>query len=91
MLHHLITESRTCPVDYYRAMFSYEADRTMKVKVPTLLVWGEPDMALETKMAELSREFVPDLRVKVIANSSHFVHQDKAKETNEEIWKFLKE
>ncbi|WAQ98830.1 EPHX4-like protein [Mya arenaria] len=66
-------ESRTCPVNYYRAAFNSE-NRCKNIIVPTLIVWGDPDKAFNTEMAELCRENVEDLKVKVIANSSHYVN-----------------
>ena len=86
-----ITESRTGPINYYRAAFSKEVrySTRSKITVPTLVIWGDPDFALDTEMAALCGDHVENLTVKVIQNSSHFVHMDKPKETNAEIRKFL--
>ncbi|WAQ98829.1 EPHX4-like protein [Mya arenaria] len=60
-------ESRTGPVNYYRAAFNSEVrySRKNKISVPTLVIWGDPDKALNTEMAELCREYVEDMKVKI--------------------------
>ncbi|XP_052796397.1 epoxide hydrolase 4-like [Mya arenaria] len=82
-------ESRTGPINYYRAALSNEVQYKKKISAPTLVIWGDPDKALDTEMAELSGEYVKNMKVKVIKNSSHFVITDRPKETNAAIRQFI--
>ena len=81
-----------CPLDYYRAAFrqkvSYEG---RKVTVPTLIVWGEPDVAFLTELAHSSQEYVHDLTVRMVTDTNHNVIVDKPAECNEIVREFLSE
>ncbi len=71
----------TAALNYYRAIFARENKRDMRehgrIEVPTLLIWGERDRHLVSRMADGLEEFVSDLRVERLAEATHWVHHDE--------------
>lgn len=63
---------------------------SMKVNVPTLVIWGEKDIALTTKNLDGLGEFVPDLTVKRIAEGSHWVIHERPDQVNGYIREFIR-
>jgi len=59
------------------------------VKVPTLVVWGEKDVALLTGNLEGVDQFVPDLTIKRIPAGSHWVVHEKPALVNGYIRDFI--
>ena len=89
MIFFIISGALTGPINYYRAAFSNTQPCRVKIDVPTLVIWGDPDQALNTELAELAGQYVTNLTVKVIYNSNHFVMIDKPEECNAVIREFL--
>ena len=61
----------------------------LTVKVPTLVIWGEKDIALLPQNLDGLDQFVPDLTVKRIPDGSHWVIHEKPTEVNGMIRDFL--
>ncbi len=61
----------------------------LKVRVPTLVIWGEADTALGTVLLEGLDELVPDLRIVRIADGSHWVIHERPKAVSRAIRDFL--
>lgn len=84
----------TGPINYYRAMMrrfgSVPRDAKM-VDVPTLIIWGEKDAALDVKAAEHSLQYCRSGQLKRIPDASHWVQQDCPEKVNDYIEKFLAE
>ena len=59
------------------------------VRVPTLVIWGEKDIALTTHNLEGLDQFVPDLTIKRIPDGSHWVIHQKPAEVNRYMREFL--
>ncbi|CAH0447598.1 hypothetical protein LMG10661_03665 [Ralstonia syzygii subsp. syzygii] len=52
------------------------------VKMPTLVVWGEKDMALPATLLNGLGCFIPDLRIERIPDGTHWVlHEQPARIT----------
>lgn len=83
----------TPPVNYYRNTLSLTGEvagkTSEKVKVPVLIIWGAEDIALDTKMAHLSADFVESCTVKVVPAASHWVQNDRPTIVNDYIRDFL--
>jgi pimeloyl-ACP methyl ester carboxylesterase len=85
----------TPPLNYYRNVLS--AKRIVdpnflsipKIKCPTLIIWGENDIALSKDLPELTREFVDDIRIEYLARGTHFIQNDMPDEVNKSIQKFV--
>ena len=93
--------SMTGPVNYYRAGVRENAERTLRsllpgaetprrtVDVPTLLVWGEDDVALSTELVDGHDEYVADLRVERLPAASHWVQADAPEQVTALLVEFL--
>lgn len=60
-----------------------------RVKVPTLVIWGERDKALLSGNLNGLEEFVPDLTVHRMPEASHWVVHERSDEVNRRIREFL--
>ena len=87
----------TGPINYIRCIFYMFSTRTPEestlakktIDVPTLIIWGDDDLFLETSMADAHGDFVTDLTVKHIPNCSHWVQQDVPDTVNQYIREFI--
>ncbi len=61
----------------------------LKVKVPTLVIWGEADHALLPSLLDGLDEFVPNLTLKRIPNGSHWVIHEQPELVNQSIRAFI--
>jgi pimeloyl-ACP methyl ester carboxylesterase len=76
----------TAMLNYYRAMplaapaaFSR---RLPTIDVPTLMIWGEMDLALGKELIEGTEEFVSDLPLRRLPTVSHWVQQEAPEAVN---------
>jgi epoxide hydrolase 4 len=61
----------------------------MRVSAPTLMIWGEEDAYLGSELLEDTGRFVPDLRVRRLPATSHWVQQQRPREVAEAMLEFL--
>jgi pimeloyl-ACP methyl ester carboxylesterase len=89
-----ITEpgAATAMLNWYRAI-RLRSSRTLNlaqvIDVPTLVVWGERDMALDSICLHGTERYVRDLTVKRLPDVSHWVQQDAPQAVNELLQEFL--
>ncbi|MBV7260104.1 alpha/beta hydrolase [Erythrobacter sp. WH158] len=77
--------ARTAMVNYYRALLRHRGTLNMRefgVQVPTLMLWGEEDVALNIHCTEGTEEWVPDFTLKRFPGVSHWVQQDAPEAVN---------
>ena len=79
----------TAMLNYYRAA-RLPRPEPKAVRAPTLLIWGMRDQALSPRNTEGLEEWVPDLRIERIPNSSHWVMSDVPERVNELLAGFLR-
>jgi pimeloyl-ACP methyl ester carboxylesterase len=81
----------TAMLNWYRALARRRpvmpADR--RIRVPTLILWGEQDIALVPELADASAALCDDVRVIRFPNASHFVQHDEPAAVNAAILEFL--
>ncbi|CAG0880367.1 unnamed protein product [Cyprideis torosa] len=70
----------TYPINYYRAVDFSSPRKLPRVKVPTCLIFGTEDLALETPMADGSARFCNDFEIYKLPNISHWVQQEAPQE-----------
>ncbi|MFX1580257.1 MAG: alpha/beta fold hydrolase [Promethearchaeota archaeon] len=70
--------------------FDSEADLN-KITAPTLILHGANDHAVPTENGKLLAERIPNSRLKIIEDASHFVIIEKYEEFNEEVMRFIDE
>ena len=81
----LLPGAATAMVNYYRAAWRGRSRMTPAqntVEVPTLIVWGEEDAALEASLVPGTERFVPDLTVRHLPGVSHWVQQEAPETVN---------
>lgn len=72
-------------IDWYRGLLRDRKalpEPAPVVDVPTLLIWGERDLALGRELAEGTERFASNLRVERLPNASHWVQQDAPEEVS---------
>jgi pimeloyl-ACP methyl ester carboxylesterase len=84
----------TAALSYYRALLKQGArglflGSGMRVRAPTLMVWGERDFALGKELTYGTERYVPDLRIRYLPNCSHWVQQERPDEVNQYMLDFL--
>lgn len=82
-------------VNWYRAAFRGGLARQMRrgfpvIEVPTLLLWGEEDTALEKYTTYGTGRYVRNLTVRYLRGISHFLQQEAAEEVNAALALFLR-
>jgi pimeloyl-ACP methyl ester carboxylesterase len=78
----------TGPLHYYRAALRYPADLNappQEVSMPTLLIWGLQDIALGPRLTRGLDAWVPNLRVMLLEDASHWVQQDAPQRVNQAL------
>ena len=79
-------------VNYYRALFQTRDGLRLGdgiVHVPTLVLWGEQDLAIDIHVLDGMDQYVPDLIVRRFPNASHWVQQDIPDEVNAALKEWL--
>ncbi|MCS7070563.1 MAG: alpha/beta hydrolase [Anaerolinea sp.] len=81
----------TAMLNWYRALVQ---DRPApladaRIHVPTLILWGRNDIALEAVMAEQSLNYCDDARLIVYDDAGHFVQHDRPDAVNAELIAFF--
>jgi epoxide hydrolase 4 len=72
-------------LNYYRALLRFPDMRKVgdaMVEVPTLVIWGENDLALDIHMLDGLEQWVPKLTLHRLPGISHWVQQDAPEEVN---------
>ncbi len=81
-------------LNYYRQLVrrgprAYR-NRNLRVEAPTLLIWGEQDIALGIELTHELDPWVPNLSIKYIPDSGHWVQQEQPERVNRYLAEFLK-
>jgi epoxide hydrolase 4 len=86
----------TAALNYYRQMFrslprqsGQPAGSTPRITAPTLLIWGEQDIALGLPLTEGLEQWVNDIQVRRIPDGGHWVQQEKPELVNSFMLDFL--
>ncbi|XP_055520083.1 epoxide hydrolase 4-like [Leucoraja erinacea] len=80
------------PYNYYRNIFSNQPAKCHNVMAPTLVIWGDKDIALEVGMTAHIEQYIQNVfQLKVVPGASHWVQQDEPDVVNKLMWTFLEE
>jgi pimeloyl-ACP methyl ester carboxylesterase len=71
----------TAALNYYRSLSPGDMQRMasgegMRLELPTLLVWGEKDVALGKELTYGTSQLAPNVTVRYIRDSAHWVQQE---------------
>jgi pimeloyl-ACP methyl ester carboxylesterase len=86
----------TAMINYYRALVTGGGARRQrnlgypKIDVPTLVIWGEQDSALDIQTLEGTEEFVSNLTLHRLPDASHWVQQDQPDKVNAILRQWLR-
>ena len=85
----------TAMVNYYRALFRGNrkrprVDPRTPIEVPTLMVWGEDDMALDKSTTLTTGDYVKDFTIRYLPGVSHWVQQEQPGAVNAMISAFIR-
>ncbi len=75
----------TAMLNYYRALLRIPDMRDVgdaMVDMPTLVIWGENDLALDIHLLDGMEQWVPDLTLHRLPGISHWVQQDAPEQVN---------
>ena len=90
----LIPGNITAMINYYRAAFhalmGQSTGALPVLKTPTLLIWGEEDIALGLELTEGYENLVTNFTLKRLPGISHWVQQEAPDEVNSAIKEWLK-
>lgn len=82
----------TAMINYYRALLQTPDIRRIgdgRVDVPTLVLWGEQDVAIDIRVLDGMDAYVRDLTVRRFPQASHWVQQDIPEELNAALGEWL--
>ncbi len=81
----------TSMLNWYRAVLQMppKISADHRIRIPTLLLWGANDIALDRQMARPSLEFCDQGRLVLFENSSHWVQHDESEMVNKYLLDFF--
>jgi pimeloyl-ACP methyl ester carboxylesterase len=81
----------TSMLNWYRAIFRMPPDLStdLRIRVPTLILWGDQDIALEPKMAHSSRELCDQGKLVLFEGASHWIQHDESQAVNKYLVDFF--
>lgn len=78
-------------VNYYRSLLRSGFALPLKpIDVPTLMIWGEDDVALSKELTYGTDQWVRDFRIHYIPHCGHWVQNEAADEVNQVMLNFIK-
>lgn len=82
----------TAMLNWYRAVVRQrpKMPKDLRVKTPTLMIWGMKDVALSHRMARPSMDYCDDGTLVYFEDATHWVQHDAADEVNSLLIEFLK-
>ena len=83
----------TAMLNYYRnvfpSLFKEKQQEWSVLNIPTLMIWGEEDIALGKELTYGTEKLVNSLQIKYIPNCSHWVQQEQPQLVNQYMREFL--
>jgi pimeloyl-ACP methyl ester carboxylesterase len=70
-------------INWYRGFRRSDGPPRETVSQPTLICWGEDDIALLSSMAEQSTEYCEHATLRTFPDASHWVHHERGEVTDE--------
>jgi epoxide hydrolase 4 len=77
-------------LNYYRAWVRWGFGLPVKpIDAPTMMIWGEQDIALNKELSYGTEKWVRDFRIHYIPDSGHWVQVEAAQEVNRLLLEFI--
>jgi pimeloyl-ACP methyl ester carboxylesterase len=79
-------------INWYRALVRFRplAPKSIRLRMPVLILWGRQDVALSAEMAEESLKLCDHGEIFFFENASHWVQHDEPKAVGEHLLEFFK-
>ncbi len=75
-----------------KSLWNWEAaDKLQQIKVPTLIIAGEKDPLAPPRFSRLLHDAIPNSKLLIIENASHYLLLERPQRVNAEILEFLAE
>ncbi|UCE51430.1 MAG: alpha/beta hydrolase [Desulfobacterales bacterium] len=92
----VLTDIRDNPRENFftviKSLWNWEAGNKLRqIKVPTLIMAGQDDTLAPPRFSQLLHDTIPNSRLRIIENTSHYLVLERPELVNAEILKFLKE
>jgi pimeloyl-ACP methyl ester carboxylesterase len=83
----------TGAMNYYRAAIRGARHQRpwQKIEIPVLVIWGARDHYLGVELSRPNPKWVPDVRVEILDDATHFVQVDAPERVNEALLGYLAE
>ncbi len=81
----------TAMLNWYRAAARYQGwiTKDLRVRVPTLILWGVRDVALSRRMARPSLDYCDEGNLIFFPDATHWVQHEEANEVNRHLLEFI--
>jgi pimeloyl-ACP methyl ester carboxylesterase len=81
----------TAMLNWYRAAARYpgQTSEEMRIRVPTLMMWGVKDVALSHRMARPSMDYCDEGKLLFFPDATHWVQREEAEEVNQHLLEFI--
>lgn len=81
----------TAMLNYYRNIWqsNFLGQSWDMLRIPTLMIWGENDIALEKELTVGTQNYVRDLQIRYIPNCGHWVQQEQPLLVNQYMREWL--
>lgn len=79
----------TAMLNWYRALVRLPRAAPPRVRVPTLILWGKRDNALQAGLAEASLAFCDDGRIRWYDQATHWLAHEEPAAVNADLARFL--
>ncbi|MGU3325564.1 alpha/beta fold hydrolase [Methylobacterium mesophilicum] len=79
----------TAMLNWYRALAQLPRTAPPRVRVPTLILWGKQDTALQSGLAEASLDLCEDGRIAWFPNATHWLAHEEPAAVNTALRQFL--
>jgi pimeloyl-ACP methyl ester carboxylesterase len=78
-------------LNWYRALARHrpKMPKDLRVKIPTLMLWGMQDTAFSHRMARLSIDYCEDGQLVLFEDATHWVQHDEAEAVNQLLLEYL--
>lgn len=84
----------TAALNYYRQLFrrlpARSTTQEAHITAPTLLIWGEQDIALDIALTHGLEQWVDQLQIQYLPDSGHWVQQEQPEQVNQLMLAFLR-
>jgi len=66
-------------------------DRLPRIKIPTLIIWGDKDKELSVKNSKMFEKLIPNSKTRIVWNTGHFCHIEQGQTLVRLITNFVDE